>query len=80
MKLFDIDITHEDEHEIKVSNKGEFTEWCKENGFKSVTCGCICKGLKNDDPKIRRRANFAYNFGFKRNGHICKCVEELRKR
>jgi len=50
---------------IESDHKGEFTEWCKQQGYKKVTCGCIEKGLKSSDPKVRKQANFARNFPFK---------------
>jgi hypothetical protein len=63
-----------------IKHPGAFTKWCKDQGFEGVNCECICKALKTDDPTLHKRANFAYNFGFKRNGRTCKCVEELRKK
>jgi len=60
---------------IKLKHPGAFTEYC---GGK-VTCECIYKALTSDDTTLHRRANFAYNFGFKRNGHICPQVEKLRE-
>jgi len=50
---------------INPKNKGKFTEYCKKQGYKGVTCGCINKGLKSKNPKTRKRANFARNFGKK---------------
>lgn len=41
---------------IKKSHRGKFTEYC---GGK-VTQECIDKGKKSRDPKIRKRANFAW--------------------
>jgi hypothetical protein len=63
---------------IEIKHPGAFTEWCKKQGFDGVTCGCVCKGLESDDPVIRKRANFATNFGgFAKK---CKCVKEIRER
>ena len=64
---------------IDKEHQGEFTEWCKEQGYTKVTCGCIAKGKKSDDPHIRKQATFAYNFGFKKNGKTCKEVEDMEK-
>lgn len=47
---------------IKEENKGKFTKWCKNNGFKSVNCACINKGLKSKG-NVAKMANFARNFG-----------------
>jgi len=47
--------------EIKPENKGKFTAWCKRQGFGGVTQECIRKGLKSDDPGVRRMANVARN-------------------
>jgi len=50
---------------INPKNKGKFTEWCKRRGYSGVTCSCIREGLKSKNPTIRKRANFARNFGKK---------------
>ena len=48
---------------IKIDPKkeGTFTAWCKRQGFDGVTMECIEKGLKDDNPLIRKKANFARN-------------------
>jgi hypothetical protein len=53
---------------IQVKNTGSFTKYCKSKGYKSVTCECIKEGLKSPNPKTRKRANFARNFGHKCKG------------
>ena len=65
---------------LVIKNPGAFSKWCKDQGFEGVTCECVCKALKTDDPTLHKRANFAYSFGFKKNGKSCKCVEDLRKK
>ena len=65
---------------IKKENAGKFTEYCKKHGYTKVTCRCIYKGLNDEDPKIRKEANFAYNFGWKSKGKTCGCVERLRNK
>lgn len=50
---------------IKPENKGKFTKWCKSQGFNSVNCACIRKGLNSKSVSIRKQANFARNFGNK---------------
>ena len=49
---------------IKKSHKGRFTKWCKEQGYKSVTCGCIKEGLAKGG-NVAKQANFANQFGKK---------------
>jgi len=66
--------------DIDPKDKGKFTAYCKRNGFDGVTCECIMKGLKSPDVGTRRRANFAYNFGFKKNGKKCSDVEKFRNK
>jgi len=63
---------------LEIKHPGAFTEWCKEQGFEGVTCECICKAMKTDDPVLHKRANFAYNFGWRRNGKTCACMEAIR--
>jgi len=46
---------------INPEHKGAFTSYCKQQGFNGVTNECIEKGLKSDDPEIRKQANFARN-------------------
>ena len=65
---------------IKISEPGSFTEWCNEAGFPGVTCECICKALKTDSPRLHKKAIFAYNFGFKKNGKKCACVEAIERK
>jgi len=43
---------------IEIKHPGAFTEYCKRKGYKSVTCECICEGMKSNDPDVRKRANF----------------------
>ena len=49
--------------EIEIKHPGAFTKWCKQQGFESVNCECIKKGLASDNPHVRKMANFARNFG-----------------
>lgn len=46
---------------IKSKNKGKFTKYCKDKGYKSVTTECIDKGLASTNVTTRKRANFAQN-------------------
>lgn len=46
---------------IKESRYGSFTAWCKRHGHNGVTAACVAAGLKADDVRIRRKANFARN-------------------
>jgi len=64
---------------IDPKNKGKFTHYCKSKGYKGVTCECICEALKSGNTERVREAVFAYNFGFKKNGKKCSCVEEIKK-
>jgi len=48
---------------IEIKHPGAFTKWCKQQGFKGVTCECIKKGLASKNPHVRKMANFARNFG-----------------
>jgi len=57
--------TKRDNIKINPKNKGKFTEYCKKQGEKKVTCKCINKGLKSKNPVTRKRANFARNLGKK---------------
>ena len=63
---------------LVIKHPGAFTKYCEDNGYKGVTCGCICKALKTDDKKLKKQARFAYQFGFKKNKKTCKCVEDLK--
>ena len=65
--------------DLNPKNKGKFTEYCKRKGYTGVTCQCICEALKSNNTTVVKRAVFAYNFGFRRNGKKCECVEKLRK-
>jgi len=47
--------------EINPAHAGEFTKYCKKQGFDGVTNKCIELGLKDEDPKVRKQANFARN-------------------
>jgi len=47
---------------INPEHQGLFKKYCKKCcGSDKVTMKCINKGLKDPDPKVRRRANFARN-------------------
>ena len=46
---------------IKKKNRGKFTEWCKRQGYNSVTSECISKGKSSDNSNIRKQATFAKN-------------------
>jgi hypothetical protein len=46
---------------IKPQNRGKFTAWCKRNGYKGVTAGCIKKALASRSPSVKKMANFARN-------------------
>jgi len=48
---------------IDIKHPGEFTAWCKKQGFEKVNCECIKKGLASKDSHVRKMANFARNFG-----------------
>ena len=74
-----INLNELNENDIKISHPGAFTDYCKSQGFDGVTCECICKAMKSNDKTLHKRANFAYNFGFKKKGKICKCMEKLKK-
>jgi len=56
-----IEKAKEDELNIKkaIKHPGAFHEWCVEHGFDKVTPECIELGLKDKDPEVRKRANFA---------------------
>lgn len=45
------------------TKKGTFTRFCKAKGHEGVTKGCIKEGLGSINPKTRKRANFALQFG-----------------
>lgn len=45
------------------SKKGTFTHFCKSKGHEGVTKGYIKEGLGSINPKTRKRANFALQFG-----------------
>jgi len=47
--------------EIKISKKNTFTQWCKKQGFDSVTNACIKKGKDSKDTSIVKKATFAGN-------------------
>lgn len=47
--------------EIKPSNEGKFTDFCKAKGYDGVTSGCISDGKKSALARIRKRATFAAN-------------------
>lgn len=45
---------------IKPENRGKFTEWCRQKGYKGVTNSCIAEGKKST-PAVRKQAVFAEN-------------------
>ena len=47
--------------EIKKSKKNTFTQWCKRQGFDSVTDDCIKKGKASKETSIVKKATFAAN-------------------
>lgn len=47
--------------EIDDKNKGKFTSYCKDKGFKSVTEDCLDEGLNSPNKLTRKRAQFAKN-------------------
>lgn len=51
---------------IKAKNRGKFTQYCKSKGYKGVTQKCIQEAKKSKNPKTRKRAIFAQNFGKKK--------------
>ena len=58
--------------------KGAFHKWAMEKGFiksmdDEIPCKAICAGLADEDPHVRKMANFARNFGKKIHGEDCKC-------
>ena len=78
-KLYKINFIVENEKpKIEIKHPGAFTSWCKSQGFDGVTCECICKAMSTDNPTLHKRANFAYNFAFKRNGKTCECMEKRK--
>ena len=46
---------------IKPSNKGKFTSYCKSKGYNGVTSACIDEGKRSSLSRIRKRATFASN-------------------
>ena len=73
-------IENSEKPKIEIKHPGAFTAWCKKQGFDGVTCECICKAMATDNPTLHKRANFAYNFAFKRNGKTCDCMEKRKKK
>jgi len=65
---------------IKIKHPGAMTEYCKKKGYDGVTCGCLCEAMNDPDPVWHKRANFAYVFGFRKNGKQCACMEEIYKK
>ena len=74
-----ITIMENEKPKIEIKHPGSFTAWCKKQGFDGVTCECICKAMATDNPTLHKRANFAYNFAFKRHGKTCDCMEKRKK-
>ena len=75
MKLITEEELNTIKNKIKISKPGSFTEYC----HGQVSCACMHKALLSNDPSLHRKANFAYNFGYKRNGKICPEIENMRK-
>ena len=46
---------------LNKAHKGEFTAWCKANGFSGVTAEAIAAGKKAPSAHVREMANFADN-------------------
>jgi len=57
---------------IKPENKGKFTAYCKDKGYKGVTKQCVSEGKKSPDPAVRKRAVFAQNFAKQQGGRLYK--------
>tara|TARA_R110002020_G_scaffold438556_1_gene649025 strand:+ start:50 stop:238 length:189 start_codon:yes stop_codon:yes gene_type:complete len=51
--------------EIKEKNKGKFTAWAKQNGFKDAcsAASAVMKNKKKYKPEVVKMANYAKNFG-----------------
>ena len=47
--------------ELNPKNKGKFTEYCKNQGYRGVTEQCIRDAKKTGDTTLIRRATFAWN-------------------
>lgn len=47
--------------EIKKSNEGKFTQYCKDKWNSGVTSKCIREGLASEMSKTRKMAQFAKN-------------------
>ena len=58
------EMTKENPIHLNPEHKGEFTKWCRQQGFSGVNCECIKEGLKAGGNRARQ-ANFARNFGHK---------------
>ena len=54
--------------QIKNKNKGKFTAWAKENGFKDAcsAASSVMKNKKKYSKGVVEMANYANNFGCKR--------------
>ena len=52
--------------EIKEKNKGKFTAWAKQNGFKDAcsAASAVIKNKKKYKPEVVKMANYAKNFGW----------------
>jgi len=63
MNILEDVLALEKQSKIKLDSKhkGAFTKYCKDKGYDGVTDACIKEGLKDQDPHIRKEANFARN-------------------
>ncbi len=50
----------------KTLDKGRFTTYCKQQGYKGPCLECAEKALKSDDPSVRGMATFYLNTTLKR--------------
>jgi hypothetical protein len=54
------------------------TEWCKSQGYEKVTWSCLLKAFKSCNALLHKRANFAYNFGWKNHNRSCGDIEKFK--
>lgn len=47
--------------DIRESNRGKFTDYCKGLGYSGVTDDCIRQGKKSESKGVRAMATFAMN-------------------
>lgn len=70
-------------YDIKINPKhsGRFKKYCKEKlGSDEVTDECIEAGLKDEDPAVRKEANFARNSKKWKHGKSTKSTEKKEKK